>query len=97
MNPLNNPQHKEGEVAKRQNGVLISMIKGKTLAYGLHPLQERGRLFFGAGVEVYEGQVVGIHSRNNDLVVNPTKAKQLTIFIKAMIKIKLSICFIVIF
>jgi GTP-binding protein len=69
---------KEGEVAKRQNGVLISMVKGKTLAYGLHPLQERGRLFYGAGVEVYEGQVVGIHSRNNDLVVNPTKAKQLT-------------------
>ena len=69
---------KEGEVAKRQNGVLISMVKGKTLAYGLHPLQERGRLFYGAGVEIYEGQVVGIHSRNNDLVVNPTKAKQLT-------------------
>lgn len=69
---------KEGEVAKRQNGVLISMVKGKTLAYGLHPLQDRGRLFLGAGVEVYEGQVVGIHSRSNDLVVNPTKAKQLT-------------------
>jgi GTP-binding protein len=69
---------KEGEVAKRQNGVLVSMVKGKTLAYGLHPLQDRGRLFLGAGVEVYEGQVVGIHSRSNDLVVNPTKAKQLT-------------------
>jgi GTP-binding protein len=69
---------KEGEVAKRQNGVLISMIKGKTLAYGLHPLQDRGRLFFGAGAEIYEGQIVGIHSRSNDLVVNPTKAKQLT-------------------
>jgi GTP-binding protein len=69
---------KEGEVAKRQNGVLVSMVKGKTLAYGLHPLQDRGRLFFGAGVEVYEGQIVGIHSRSNDLVVNPTKAKQLT-------------------
>ncbi|MFC3114521.1 translational GTPase TypA [Cellvibrio fontiphilus] len=69
---------KEGEVAKRQNGVLVSMVKGKTLAYGLHPLQDRGRLFLGAGVEVYEGQIVGIHSRSNDLVVNPTKAKQLT-------------------
>ena len=69
---------KEGEVASRQNGVLISMVKGKTLAYGLHPLQDRGRLFLGAGVEVYEGQIVGIHSRSNDLVVNPTKAKQLT-------------------
>ncbi len=69
---------KEGEVAKRQNGVLVSMVKGKTLAYGLHPLQDRGRLLLGAGVEVYEGQIVGIHSRSNDLVVNPTKAKQLT-------------------
>ncbi len=69
---------KEGEVAKRQNGVLVSMVKGKTLAYGLHPLQDRGRLFLGAGVEVYEGQIVGLHSRGNDLVVNPTKAKQLT-------------------
>jgi GTP-binding protein len=69
---------KEGEVAKRQNGVLVSMVKGKTLAYGLHPLQDRGRLFLGAGIEVYEGQIVGIHSRSNDLVVNPTKAKQLT-------------------
>ncbi|MFL0810226.1 MAG: translational GTPase TypA [Agarilytica sp.] len=68
---------KEGEVAKRQNGVLVSMVKGKTLAYALFSLQERGRLFLGHGVEVYEGQVVGIHSRNNDLVVNPTKAKQL--------------------
>jgi GTP-binding protein len=69
---------KEGEVAKRQNGVLVSMVKGKTLAYGLHPLQDRGRLFLGAGIEVYEGQLIGIHSRSNDLVVNPTKAKQLT-------------------
>lgn len=69
---------KEGEVAKRQNGVLVSMVKGKTLAYGLYPLQDRGRLFLGAGIEVYEGQIVGLHSRSNDLVVNPTKAKQLT-------------------
>jgi len=69
---------KEGEVAKRQNGVLVSMVKGKTLAYGLYPLQERGRLFLGHAVEVYEGQIVGIHNRSNDLVVNPTKGKQLT-------------------
>jgi GTP-binding protein len=69
---------KEGEVAKRQNGVLVSMVKGKTLAYGLFPLQERGRLFLGHGVEIYEGQIVGIHNRTNDLVVNPTKGKQLT-------------------
>jgi GTP-binding protein len=69
---------KEGEVAKRQNGVLVSMVKGKTLAYGLFNLQDRGRLFLGHAVEVYEGQVIGIHSRANDLVVNPTKGKQLT-------------------
>ncbi|WOX04148.1 translational GTPase TypA [Microbulbifer pacificus] len=69
---------KQGDVAKRINGVLVSMVKGKTLAYGLFPLQERGRLFMGHGEEVYEGQIVGIHSRGNDLVVNPTKAKQLT-------------------
>jgi len=69
---------KVGEVAKRQNGVLVSMVKGKTLAYALYSLQDRGRLFLGHGVDVYEGQVIGIHSRNNDLVVNPTKAKQLT-------------------
>ena len=69
---------KDGNVAKRQNGVLISMMKGKTLSYGLHPLQERGRLFLGHAEEVYEGQIIGLHSRTNDLSVNPTKAKQLT-------------------
>jgi GTP-binding protein len=69
---------KDGDVASRKNGVLVSMVKGKTLAYGLFPLQDRGRLFLGHGVEVYEGQIVGIHSRSNDLVVNPTKGKQLT-------------------
>ncbi|MBN8429740.1 translational GTPase TypA [Microbulbifer salipaludis] len=69
---------KVGDVAKRINGVLVSMTKGKTLAYGLFALQDRGRLFLGHGEEVYEGQVIGIHSRGNDLVVNPTKAKQLT-------------------
>ena len=69
---------KEGDVVKRQNGVLISMINGKTLGYALFNLQERGRLFIDPNIEVYEGQIVGIHSRGNDLVVNPTKAKQLT-------------------
>ncbi len=69
---------KEGEVAKRQNGVLVSMVKGKTLAYALFNLQDRGRLFMGHAEEVYEGQIIGIHSRANDLTVNPTKAKQLT-------------------
>ncbi|HAD10707.1 MAG TPA: translational GTPase TypA, partial [Porticoccaceae bacterium] len=69
---------KGGEVVSRQNGVLVSMVKGKTLSYALYNLQERGRLFLGHGEDVYEGQIVGIHSRGNDLVVNPTKAKQLT-------------------
>ncbi|MFT7267115.1 MAG: GTP-binding protein [Porticoccus sp.] len=69
---------KQGDLAKRQNGVLVSMVRGKTLAYALFNLQERGRLFLGHGAEVYEGQVIGLHARNNDLPVNPTKAKQLT-------------------
>ncbi len=69
---------KGGEMAKRQNGVLVSMVKGKTLAYGLFNLQDRGRLFLGHAEEIYEGQVIGLHSRSNDLVVNATKAKQLT-------------------
>lgn len=69
---------KPGEVVSRQNGVLISMVKGKTLAYSLFNLQDRGRLFLGHAVEVYEGQIIGLHSRSNDLTVNPTKAKQLT-------------------
>ena len=69
---------KEGELAKRQNGVLVSMAAGKTLAYCLCNLQERGRVFVGHGKDIYIGQIVGLHSRDNDLPVNPTKAKQLT-------------------
>lgn len=69
---------KAGELATRQRGVLVSMVKGKTLGYSLFALQERGRLFVEPGMEVYEGMIVGLHSRENDLVVNPTKAKQLT-------------------
>jgi GTP-binding protein len=69
---------KNSEIVHRTNGVLVSMVKGKTLAYGLFNLQERGRMFVEPNVEVYEGQIVGLHSRNNDLPVNPTKAKQLT-------------------
>jgi len=65
-------------LGSRQNGVLVSMVSGKTLAYALHALQDRGRLFTDPNVQVYEGQIVGLHSRGNDLVVNPTKAKQLT-------------------
>ncbi len=69
---------KRGEYGQRVNGVLISNGAGKALAYALFTLQERGRLFVGHGDEVYEGMVIGIHSRDNDLVVNPLKAKQLT-------------------
>ncbi|MEO0972543.1 MAG: translational GTPase TypA, partial [Pseudomonadota bacterium] len=69
---------RDREIARRANGVLIANSSGKALAYALANLQERGRLFIGPGDEVYEGQVVGIHSRDNDLVVNPMKAKQLT-------------------
>ena len=62
----------------RHNGVLVSMVAGKVLGYALFTLQERGRLFVSPATEVYEGMIVGLHSRDNDLVVNPTKAKQLT-------------------
>ena len=69
---------KNAEIIHRSNGVLVSMVKGKTLGYSLFNLQDRGRLFIGPNVEVYEGQIIGLHSRNNDLAVNPTKGKQLT-------------------
>ena len=69
---------KAGEIAKRTNGVMYAMTAGKTLAYALFNLQNRGKLFLGHGQEVYVGQIVGLHSRDNDLPVNPTKAKQLT-------------------
>jgi GTP-binding protein len=66
------------EIGQRQNGVLISNGQGKALGYSLFNLQERGRLMIGHADEVYEGQVIGIHSRDNDLVVNPLKGKKLT-------------------
>jgi len=69
---------KNAEMIHRTNGVLVSMVKGKTLAYGLFNLQDRGRLFIEPNIDVYEGQIIGLHSRSNDLTVNPTKAKQLT-------------------
>ena len=69
---------KPGNIGSRNNGVLVSMVRGKTLAYALFSLQERGRLFIDPNIEVYEGMIIGLHSRENDLVVNPTKAKQLT-------------------
>lgn len=68
----------KSELGIRNNGVLVSMVSGKTLAYALYSLQERGRLFIEPNIDVYEGQIMGLHSRGNDLVVNPTKAKQLT-------------------
>ena len=67
-----------GSIAQRNNGTLVSMVQGKALAYALFNLQERGKLFIGHGAPVYEGMIIGIHKRDNDLVVNPTKAKQLT-------------------
>jgi len=65
-------------IGQRQNGTLISMDQGTTNAYALFTLQDRGKLFVGPGEEVYEGQIVGLHSRANDLVVNPLKAKKLS-------------------
>ena len=65
-------------LGQRNNGVLVSMVAGKALAYALYNLQERGRLMIGHGDAVYDGMIVGINSRRSDLVVNPTKAKQLT-------------------
>ncbi len=67
-----------GEIAERRNGVLISMENGDAVAYALWSLQERGRLFVGHGEKLYEGMIIGIHSRENDLVVNPIKSKKLT-------------------
>ncbi|MGH6716539.1 MAG: EF-Tu/IF-2/RF-3 family GTPase, partial [Bradyrhizobium sp.] len=69
---------KSGEFGRRINGVMIANGKGQALAYALFNLQERGRLFIGHGDMVYEGMIVGEHTRANDLVVNPLKAKQLT-------------------
>lgn len=69
---------KNADPIKRTNGVLVSLVKGKSLGYSLFNLQERGRLFIEPNVDVYEGQIIGQHSRGNDLTVNPTKAKQLT-------------------
>jgi GTP-binding protein len=66
------------EIAARRNGVLVSAEQGEAVAYALWKLQERGRMFVSPGDRLYEGMVIGIHSRDNDLVVNPIKGKQLT-------------------
>jgi GTP-binding protein len=69
---------KTNDVLQRMNGVLVSLVAGKALGFSLFNLQERGRLFIDPNVDVYEGQVIGLHSRGNDLTVNPIKGKQLT-------------------
>lgn len=69
---------REGSVGERRNGVLISQDNGDAVAYALWKLQDRGRMFVSPGEPLYEGMIIGIHSRDNDLVVNPIKGKQLT-------------------
>ena len=69
---------KSGVIGQRLNGSLISMNQGKAVAYAIYNLQKSGKFFIEHGTEVYEGMVIGVHSRNNDLVVNPLKGKQLT-------------------
>jgi GTP-binding protein len=68
----------KGDIPDRRNGVLISNEQGDAVAYALWNLQERGRLFVSPGEKLYEGMIIGIHSRENDLVVNPIKTKKLT-------------------
>jgi GTP-binding protein len=70
--------HKGGTIGQRQNGVLVCNQSGKAVTYSLFFLQDRGRLFLGHGAEVYEGQIIGIHNRSNDLTVNCVRGKQLT-------------------
>lgn len=69
---------KDSDVAERRNGVLVSQDNGQAVAYALWKLQDRGRMFVHPGDKLYEGMIIGIHSRDNDLVVNPIKGKQLT-------------------
>jgi len=69
---------REGNIGERRNGVLISQDNGDAVAYALWKLQDRGRMFVSPGEALYEGMIIGIHSRDNDLVVNPIKGKQLT-------------------
>jgi GTP-binding protein len=69
---------KPGELAERRNGVLVSQDDGEAVAYALWKLQERGRMFVSPGEKLYEGMIIGIHSRDNDLVVNPIREKKLT-------------------
>ena len=68
----------KGEIEERRNGVLVSQDNGPAVAYALWKLQDRGRMFVSPGDELYEGMIIGVNSRDNDLVVNPIKTKQLT-------------------
>src|SRR5204862_7520096 len=68
----------KGELPARRNGVLVSSEQGDAVAFALWNLEERGRMFVTPGERVYEGMVIGIHSRDNDLIVNPIKGKKLT-------------------
>jgi len=68
----------KGPIARRQNGVLISVDNGKSSSYALNNIQERGRLFIGPGIDVYEGMIIGENARRSDLPVNPTKEKKKT-------------------
>jgi len=67
-----------GEIGQRHHGAMVSMIDGKVLGFALFNLQERGKLFVGHAVEVYEGMIIGVNSRDDDMIVNPTKGKKLT-------------------
>ena len=67
-----------GDMASRNNGVLVSMASGKSVGFALNNLQSRGRLFIGPNEDIYEGMIVGLHARGHDLTVNPLKEKQLT-------------------
>ena len=69
---------KSGDLGERRNGAIISQDGGNAVAYALWKIQERGRLFIGPGEPIYEGMVIGVHSRDNDIVVTPIKGKQLT-------------------
>jgi GTP-binding protein len=71
-------ESKKGIISSRTNGVLISNMVGKSTAYAIWNLQDRGRMFIDPQIEVYEGMIIGLHSRDNDLIVNTTKEKQLT-------------------
>ena len=68
----------DGVIGQRHNGAMVSMVDGKVLGFALFNLQERGKLFLGHGVDIYEGMLIGVNAREEDMIVNPTKGKKLT-------------------